>query len=176
MKLIHYTTLPPVGHKVFALNANGYLSVVEWDGNNYIVPDCSDTERKNEKQSFFWGTVYNPQKTGITNNISYWIDLDDIAKSTQNAPIYNSDGLIKRICMRKNCHQPIYTREYIKYDSDNPLFCRDCWFNIYCIRDLLVESRKIKPFSPEWYELEKDIKREFYLFGNIRSEELIPKP
>lgn len=91
MKLVHYTTPPPVGNIVFALNSNGYIGIVVWDGENYRIPDCSDTERKNEKQSFFCGTIYNPQKGSITNNTSFWIDLEYIVKSENRIILVDMD-------------------------------------------------------------------------------------
>lgn len=84
MKLIHYSIPPSIGQKVLALNSGGFIGVVEWDGNNYYSLDCSDTDRKNGKKSFFNRTFYNPENGGIINNVAYWIDIECTSNRTES--------------------------------------------------------------------------------------------
>lgn len=65
------------------------------------------------------------------------------------------DGRVSKICMRYKCHQPIWVRDYVKYSNEKPLFCTECWMQLYMERDMLVTIDKYKEMNR--FELEKKI-------------------
>ena len=105
----------------------------------------------------------------IKSNISHWIHWNDVPKPSDSQKIYDSEGRIRRICMRKLCHQPVYIREYTKYSKDFPLFCKDCIFSI----DNYATIACHKSNMPDSF-LEKDkfiikIGTDFIETGNVRD-------
>lgn len=48
----------------------------------------------------------------------------------------NENGQIKKTCMRFQCGQPIWVREYQKFNEDRPLFCPVCWEQFYSSMEL----------------------------------------
>lgn len=67
MELMRPNVHPMTGEIVFALNSKGYLSVVMWNGGNWMLPDCKKEEQKNNENT--------PIFKSIANDIAFWISL-----------------------------------------------------------------------------------------------------
>lgn len=79
-------------------------------------------------------------------------------------------GLIKRLCFRDKCNQPIWVREYEKFDSEyRPLLCPSCWYQVYLKRDTQKDIFKDKRDD---LEILKDIFKEMEIRNPNMSEML----
>jgi hypothetical protein len=79
MKLVKPDIHPKKDSIVFALNSMGYLGVVQWNGENWICPDCSSTEQVEQIKSMPWLSrpFDKQQKSSIVKDIACWLDFSE---------------------------------------------------------------------------------------------------